>query len=129
MASDWNHFRVRVPRRHYRPAISAGMSPGLGGVLSQQLTSGSGSRSLPAKLSAADQRDEYIAEEVRFTLEQAGLLLPELSISVTQGEVWLQGAVEDLELKKKIEGYVEHLPGVQDVMNLLQVDGPAHSPY
>ncbi|HEX9305524.1 MAG TPA: BON domain-containing protein [Thermoanaerobaculia bacterium] len=68
--------------------------------------------------------DERIREDVSDRLEQHGEIdATEIEIRVSNGEVTLEGVVEDRRMKRMAEDLVENCPGVKQVHNRLRVQG------
>jgi osmotically-inducible protein OsmY len=70
--------------------------------------------------------DDRIREDVSDRLEQHGEIdATEIEIRVSNGEVTLEGTVEDRRTKRMAEDVVENCPGVKQVHNRLRVQGNA----
>jgi hypothetical protein len=70
--------------------------------------------------------DDRIREDVSDRLEQHGEIdATEIEIRVSNGEVTLEGTVEDRRTKRMAEDVVENCPGVKQVHNRIRVQGNA----
>lgn len=68
--------------------------------------------------------DERIREDVSDRLEQHGEIdATEIEVRVSNGEVTLEGTVEDRWMKRMAEDVVEDCPGVKQVNNRIRVQG------
>lgn len=67
--------------------------------------------------------DEHIYEEVCQTLWRSPDLDPsEIEVSVENGVVCLKGTVHKRDFKRSAERLIEHIPGVENVRNEINVD-------
>jgi BON domain len=68
--------------------------------------------------------DERIREDVSDRLEQHGEIdASEIEVQVANGEVTLEGTVEDRRTKRMAEDIIETCPGVKEVHNRIRVQG------
>ena len=68
--------------------------------------------------------DERIREDVSDRLEQHGEIdATDIEVRVTNGEVTLEGTVEDRWMKRMAEDLVEDCPGVKQVNNRIRIQG------
>jgi hypothetical protein len=68
--------------------------------------------------------DDRIREDVSDRLEQHGEIdATEIEVRVSNGEVTLEGTVEDRRTKRMAEDLVENCPGVKQVHNRIRVQG------
>ncbi len=66
--------------------------------------------------------DERIREDVCETLYQNPAVdASDVTVKVVDGCVWLEGTIPDRATKREVEICIEHLPGVVDVINQLQL--------
>lgn len=77
-----------------------------------------GRRILPKGYTRSDER---LREDICERLSHSGLDVSEVSVSVSQGQVTLEGTVEDRRLKHAIENLADDCLGVQDVDNRIRV--------
>jgi len=72
--------------------------------------------------------DERIREDVcGYLSAHPGIDTSKMQVSVADGEVTLEGSVDDRFEKRMAEDLAEAIPGVRDVHNRLRVDAPPHA--
>ncbi len=113
--------------------ISAGVCSLLGGILLAQTSLWAQTASPPHPMPPAQQAgmsqvpsektsDQLLAEALQLTLRHDPYTFPyQISVSVAQGVVTLQGVVESEFSKKRVEWTASRVEGVKSIRNLLQV--------
>lgn len=73
-----------------------------------------------AHLQGHHRRDTLIYEEVcEALLNNPQIDATDIEIQVEDGRVTLSGKVDDREMKREVELSLEHIPGIQDLFNLI----------
>ena len=131
--SNQSNFGQSGPMQHtagqkalgYSSSTNYGMSPNAGsetysGTSGTSTTWGPHSGKGPKNYRRSDDR---IREDVSDALERHPHVdASQLEVEVKDGVVTLRGHVEERRLKREIEDSIDHVPGVRDIRNELQVD-------